>query len=50
MAERYQQLHDRWEQAALRSQFRELEFSLRGQRKRLQMLINQWQLQPLAAG
>ncbi|EED31510.1 acyl-CoA desaturase [gamma proteobacterium NOR5-3] len=50
MVERYQQLQERWEQATLRGQFRELEFSLRVQRKRLQMLVNQWQLQPLSAG
>ncbi|EAQ97215.2 Fatty-acid desaturase [Congregibacter litoralis KT71] len=48
VAERYQQLQDRWEQAKLRSQFRELEFSLRVQRKRVQALVNQWQLPPLA--
>lgn len=45
--ERRQQLQLRWEQAALRSQFRELEFSLKAQRKRLQSLVEQWQLQPL---
>ncbi|WOJ91978.1 fatty acid desaturase [Congregibacter variabilis] len=49
MVERYQQLQHRWEQATLRGQFRELEFSLRVQRKRLQMLVSQWQLQPLGA-
>ncbi|MDP5054232.1 MAG: acyl-CoA desaturase, partial [Congregibacter sp.] len=48
IGERYQQLQERWEQAALRSQFRELEFSLRVQRKRLQTLVQQWQLQPMA--
>lgn len=49
VVERYQQLQHRWEQATLRGQFRELEFSLRVQRKRLQMLVSQWQLQPLGA-
>ncbi len=46
LEERRQQLQDRWEQAALRSRFRELEFTLRGQRKRLSELLQQWQLQP----
>lgn len=50
LEERRQQLQARWEQAALRSRFRELEFSLKDQRKRLQQLIAQWQLQPVTAG
>ena len=50
LEERRQQLQARWEQAALRSRFRELEFSLKDQRKRLRQLIAQWQLQPVTAG
>ncbi|MEM9758382.1 MAG: fatty acid desaturase [Pseudomonadota bacterium] len=41
------QLQRRWEQAALRSRFRELEYCLRSQRKRIALLLEQWQLQPL---
>lgn len=41
------QLQQRWEQAALRSRFRELEYSLRSQRKRLALLVQQFQLQPV---
>ena len=44
-----QQLQQRWEQAALRGRLRELEFSLRTQRKRLAALTQQWQLQPAQA-
>jgi stearoyl-CoA desaturase (delta-9 desaturase) len=47
--ERRAQLQQRWEQAALRSRFRELEYSLRSQRKRLALLVEQWQLQPVRA-
>lgn len=49
LEERRQQLLARWEQAALRDRFRELEISLRDQRKRLQQLMAQWQLQPIAS-
>jgi stearoyl-CoA desaturase (delta-9 desaturase) len=45
--ERRHQLQQRWEQAALRSRFRELEYSLRAQRKRLALLVQQFQLQPV---
>jgi stearoyl-CoA desaturase (delta-9 desaturase) len=47
--ERRHQLQQRWEQAALRSRFRELEYSLRSQRKRLNDLLQQWQMQPAHA-
>jgi stearoyl-CoA desaturase (delta-9 desaturase) len=43
------QLKQRWEQAALRSRFRELEYSLRSQRKRLNELLQQWPMQPVNA-
>lgn len=46
LEESRQQLQARWEQAALRSQFRELEYGLKVQRKRLRELVQQWQLQP----
>ena len=49
LEERRQQLLARWEQATLRDRFRELESSLRDQRKRLQQLMVQWQLQPMAS-
>lgn len=42
-----QQLQARWEQAALRSRFSALEFTLNAQRERLSHLLEQWQLQPL---
>jgi stearoyl-CoA desaturase (delta-9 desaturase) len=48
LEERRQHLQLRWEQAALRGRFRELEFALRVQRKRLNQLLDQWQLQPVA--
>ncbi|MEM1403654.1 MAG: fatty acid desaturase [Pseudomonadota bacterium] len=44
-----QQLQTRWEQAALRSRFRELEYSLKIQRKRLAELVDQWTAHPLPA-
>ena len=50
LEERRQQLLARWEQAALRSRFRELEHSLRAQRRRLSALIDQWPMQPALAG
>ena len=43
--ERRQQLLTRWEQATLHSRFRELEQSLRDQRRRLRKLLDQWPLQ-----
>jgi stearoyl-CoA desaturase (delta-9 desaturase) len=45
--ERRHQLQQRWEHAALRSRFRELEYSLRSQRKRLALLVQQFQLHPV---
>ena len=41
LGERRAALQQRWEQAALRTQFRELEFSLKMQRKRLALLMQQ---------
>lgn len=49
LEERRQQLQTRWEQAALRSRFRELEYSLKVQRKRLTELVDQWTAQPVPA-
>ena len=49
LEERRQQLQTRWEQAALRSRFRELEYSLKVQRKRLAELVDQWTAQPVPA-
>ena len=46
LEERRHQLQQRWEQAELRSRFRELEYLLKSQRKRLALLTQQWQLQP----
>lgn len=40
-----QQLQQRWEQATLRGRLRELEYSLRMQRRRVGDLVQQWQLQ-----
>jgi stearoyl-CoA desaturase (delta-9 desaturase) len=48
LEEQRQLLLSRWEQAALRSRFRELEFSLRDQRRRLSKLVSQWSMQPVA--
>jgi len=50
LEERRQQLLSRWEQAALRSRFRELEYNLRAQRRRLHTLIEQWPAQPALGG
>lgn len=47
LEERRQLIMNRWEQAALRSRFRALEFSLRDQRRRLNKLVSQWSLQPV---
>jgi stearoyl-CoA desaturase (delta-9 desaturase) len=50
LEERRQLLQRRWESAALRTKFKELEYSLKMQRKRLQLLMDQLQhAQPLAA-
>lgn len=43
LEERRQQLLTRWEQATLVGRFRELEYSLDEQRKRLRELVQQWQ-------
>jgi stearoyl-CoA desaturase (delta-9 desaturase) len=50
LEERRQLLHARWEQATLRSRLRELEFSLRDQRRRLNGLLAQWSMQGVATG
>lgn len=44
-----QNLLSRWEQARVGSRLRELEYSLRAQRRRVDELIQQWQLQPALA-
>ena len=46
LEERRLQLRERWQQAALRSRFHELEFTLHAQRKRLEELLQHWRLQP----
>ena len=46
LEERREQLRERWQQAALRSRFHELEFTLHAQRKRLEELLQHWRLQP----
>ena len=46
---RRQQLLDRWEHAALRTRLQELEYSLKMQRKRLGLLLQQVQLTPQPA-
>lgn len=46
---RRQQLLDRWEHAALRTRLQELEYSLKMQRKRLGLLLQQVQLAPQPA-
>ncbi|MEH6591338.1 MAG: fatty acid desaturase [Halioglobus sp.] len=45
LEERKHQLQQKWEQAAVRTQFKELEYSLKMQRKRLELLMQQIQLQ-----
>jgi stearoyl-CoA desaturase (delta-9 desaturase) len=42
---RRQRLYEQWENAALRTKFRELEYSLKMQRKRLGLLMQQIQFQ-----
>ncbi len=49
LEEQRQQLLARWEQATLRSRFRELERGLKEQRRRMRELIDQWQAQPALA-
>ena len=46
LEERRQMLRMRWEQAALRGRFRELEFTLRQQHRRLSQLLAHWPMQP----
>jgi len=45
LCEKKQLLQEKWEKAALRTKLRELEYSLRMQRKRLQLLMNQLHLE-----
>jgi stearoyl-CoA desaturase (delta-9 desaturase) len=45
LSEKKQKLQLRWESAALRTKFKELEYSLKMQRKRLNLLMEQMQLQ-----
>ncbi len=45
LEEKRQRLQQKWETAALRTRFRELEYSLKMQRKRVAMLMEQVQLQ-----
>jgi len=45
LREKKQKLQLRWESAALRTKFKELEYSLKMQRKRLNLLMEQMQLQ-----
>ena len=49
LAQRRQRLQQQWEHAALRTKFKELEYSLKMQRKRLGLLVQQAQLQALPA-
>ena len=46
LEERRQMLRMRWEQAALRGRFRELELTLRQQHRRLSQLLAHWPMQP----
>jgi stearoyl-CoA desaturase (Delta-9 desaturase) len=48
--ERKLRLQEKWQRAALRTQFKELEYSLKMQRKRLALLMQEMQLQPLTTG
>ncbi|KAA1190127.1 acyl-CoA desaturase [Pseudohalioglobus sediminis] len=45
LSEKRQHLQQRWESAALRTKFKELEYSLRMQRKRLELLMEQVRFQ-----
>ncbi len=49
LEEKKQLLQQKWETAALRTKFKELEYSLKMQRKRLSLLMQQVQLQAQAA-
>ena len=49
LEERKQQLQQKWQRAAVRTEFKELEYSLKMQRKRLGLLMQQMQLQPQIA-
>ena len=49
LSEKRQQLQEKWDNAALRTRFRELEFSLKMQRKRVALLMEQVQLQAAQA-
>ena len=49
LSEKRQQLQEKWDSAALRTRFRELEFSLKMQRKRVALLMEQVQLQAAQA-
>ena len=49
LSEKRAALQERWENAALRTKLRELEFSLKMQRKRIAMLMEQLQVQPQPA-
>ena len=49
LEEKKQLLQQKWESAALRTKFKELEYSLKMQRKRLDLLMQQIQLQAQAA-
>jgi stearoyl-CoA desaturase (delta-9 desaturase) len=49
LEERKLRLAQKWQQAAVRTQFKELEYSLKMQRKRLGLLMQQMQLQAQAA-
>jgi stearoyl-CoA desaturase (delta-9 desaturase) len=46
--EKKQRLQQKWERAALRTQFKELEYSLKMQRKRIELLMDQMRLQAQA--
>jgi stearoyl-CoA desaturase (delta-9 desaturase) len=49
LEEKKQRLQQKWENAALRTKLRELEYGLKMQRKRLGLLMQQVQLQAQAA-
>ena len=49
LSEKRQQLQEKWDNAALLTRFRELEFSLKMQRKRVALLMEQVQLQAAQA-
>ena len=49
LEEKKQRLQQRWESAALRTRLKELEYSLKMQRKRLELLMEQLQFHAHAA-